>query len=93
MEFARIANAKGAKVLIADIGLTKEGEDLVAVAKDVHFQKCDVRNWDDLRSVIDKSVQLWQDVPDVYVAGAGVFEPVSSIDFPNPLSRLCVLEN
>lgn len=80
-------------MLIADIGLTKGGEDLVAVAKDVHFQKCDVRNWDDLRSVIDKSVELWQDVPDVYVAGAGVFEPVSSIGFLNTFHRLSVLES
>lgn len=63
-------------MLIADIQLSKEAEDLVNTQEDVHFQKCDVRNWHDLQLLIETSRTLWNDVPDVYIAGAGIFEPV-----------------
>lgn len=63
-------------MLIADIQLSKEAEHLVKAQEDVHFQKCDVRNWQDLKALVQTSLQLWNDVPDVYIAGAGIFEPV-----------------
>lgn len=63
-------------MLIADIQLTQEAERLVAAKDDVHFQHCDVRKWDDLHALIKRSKEIWNTVPDVYIAGAGIFEPV-----------------
>ncbi|KAI9740331.1 MAG: hypothetical protein M1834_004910 [Cirrosporium novae-zelandiae] len=76
LEFCRIAHAKGAKVIIADLCLTKEAEDFIQPG--VVFQPCDVGKWDDLQNLITVSEKLFQDVPDVYVAGAGIFEPTWS---------------
>lgn len=76
LECVRLAHSRGAKVLIGDIHLTKEAEDLVAGQDDVHFTKCDVRNWNELHALVQTSLRLWNDVPDVYIAGAGIFEPV-----------------
>ena len=75
-EFIRLAYAKGAKILIADLQLGEEAKKLVESKIDVHFTPCDVRNWTDLRGLIAVSVSIWNDVPDIYIAGAGVFEPV-----------------
>jgi hypothetical protein len=75
-EFVRLAHAKKAKILIADLQLGEEARQLVESQKNVHFETCDVRRWKDLRGPIDISVRIWNDVPDVYIAGAGVFEPV-----------------
>lgn len=38
------------------------------------FQKTDVSKWDELESLIPLSVKTFGDVPDIYVANAGVFE-------------------
>ena len=39
------------------------------------FVRCDVTRWSNLRNLIDQSVKIFDDVPDVYVPSAGVFEP------------------
>ena len=63
-------------MIIADIRLTKEAEEYVSAASNVIFQKCDVTVWADLENVIAVSEKEFGDVPDVYVPGAGIFEPV-----------------
>jgi NADP-dependent 3-hydroxy acid dehydrogenase YdfG len=72
-----LAHNKGARVIIADLRLTKEAEDFLATAGvSVVFQPCDVVKRSDLESLIAVSQERFGDVPDVYIAGAGVFEPV-----------------
>lgn len=83
LAFIHLALSRSAKILIADIQLSKEAEDLVNTQDEVHFQKCDVRNWKDLKALIQTSVLIWNDVPDVYIAGAGIFEPVRLPDSIN----------
>ena len=41
------------------------------------FVKCDVTVWSDLQELTHVSEREFGDVPDVWVAGAGIFEPVS----------------
>ncbi|KAJ5457341.1 NAD(P)-binding protein [Penicillium desertorum] len=66
--------AKGAKVLIADLRLTPEAESLVD-GKTVIYLKTDVAKWPELENIVTVSKDVFDDVPDVYVAGAAVFEP------------------
>lgn len=42
----------------------------------VIFIKCDVRKRADLEELVKAAERTWSAVPDVWVAGAGVFEPV-----------------
>ncbi len=77
LAFARNASSQGAKVVIADLRLTTEAEEFIKEAKDVVFTKCDVAVWRDLQNLITVSKKEFGDVPDVYIAGAGVFEPAS----------------
>lgn len=67
--------AKGAKVLIADLRLTQEAESLVD-GKSLIYLKTDVAKWSELENIVIVSKDVFGDVPDVYVAGAAVFEPV-----------------
>ncbi|MCJ1486202.1 hypothetical protein MMC06_006378 [Schaereria dolodes] len=78
LAFARLANTQGASVIIADLRLTDEAEEFVKLAENVVFAKCDVVNWEDLQNLIDVSKKEFGDVPDVYIAGAAVFEPTWS---------------
>ncbi|KAJ5767452.1 NAD(P)-binding protein [Penicillium manginii] len=68
----------------SDLQLGEEARQLVESQKNVHFETCDVRRWKDLRGPIDISVRIWNDVPDVYIAGAGVFEPKWSNFWQDP---------
>jgi len=77
LAYVRIALGKGAKVIIADLQLHKDAEDL-AGKPNVVFTKCDVAKWADLENLITVSKDTFGAVPDVYVANAGVFEPVLS---------------
>jgi hypothetical protein len=43
----------------------------------VKFTECDVTEWRDLENLITVAQKEFGDVPDVYVPGAGIFEPVS----------------
>ncbi|KAF2186195.1 NAD(P)-binding protein [Zopfia rhizophila CBS 207.26] len=72
LAFSKLAHAEGAKVIIADLRLGPESENL---SPEIVFQSTDVRKWSDLRNLVEVSKEKFGDVPDVYVAGAGVFEP------------------
>ena len=76
LAFAQLVASKGAKVVIGDLRLSPEADELVKSSDDVVFQKCDVTNWKDLQNLVTVSHQKFGDVPDVYVPGAGIFEPV-----------------
>ncbi|RAK95993.1 NAD(P)-binding protein [Aspergillus ibericus CBS 121593] len=75
LQLTRLASANGAKVIVADLQLTPEAQQLVENTDTVVFQRCDVRIWADLEALIQLSRDKWNDVPDVYVASAGIFEP------------------
>ncbi len=64
--------------MIADLKLTQDGEKFVngEGAKTAVFTKCDVTKRAELENLIKVSEKRFGDVPDVYIAGAGVFEPV-----------------
>ena len=78
-EFVKLAYNKGNRVLIADLRLRpgtgaylKEHE----TSGRLIYAQCDVANWKDLKSLIGLSEKHFGDIPDVYVAGAGLFEKV-----------------
>ena len=80
LAFAKSAEAQGAKVILGDLRLTEDAQRFVAQAQSkdtVVFVRCDVTKRADLEGLVVQSEQKWGAVPDVYVAGAGVFEPVS----------------
>ncbi|EXJ76277.1 uncharacterized protein A1O5_00785 [Cladophialophora psammophila CBS 110553] len=82
---AHVALSAGAKaVIIADLRLTPEGEKMVTENEHVIFEKCDVAKWKDLQNVIDGSITHFGDVPDIYIASAGVFEPPYSNFWDDP---------
>ena len=76
MQLCRQAAAKGARIIIADLRLIPEAQQFVDSSDAVIFQRCDVRNWAELQALIQLSQDKWNDVPDVYVASAAIFEPV-----------------
>ena len=76
LALAQACYTRNAKVLIGDLQLRPEAEKFVQANKDrVFFTKCDVTKWTDLNALIDKSIELFRDVPDVYCPVAGIFEP------------------
>lgn len=74
----QLAHSLGAKLIIGDLKLTPEAEAFISQASSdrIVFQPCDVTKWDQLQKFISTSEEKYGDVPDVYIAGAGVFEPV-----------------
>jgi len=78
LSFAQLAVQAGARVIIADLKLTEDGDKFMKGegAKSAIFAKCDVTKRADLENLIAVSEKEYGDVPDVYIAGAGVFEPV-----------------
>jgi NAD(P)-dependent dehydrogenase (short-subunit alcohol dehydrogenase family) len=86
LAFTRLAVNSGARVIMADIHLTSEAEQFLKSTKNAIFQRCDVTKWGDLEHLVTVSKNEFEDVPDVYVAGAGVFEPVTC---PLFLLNLC----
>lgn len=79
LSFAKLAVEEGAKVIVADIKLTNDGEDFLKIAGAkgaAIFVKCDVTKRADLENLVRASEEQFGDVPDVWIAGAGVFEPV-----------------
>ena len=79
LSYAQLATQQGARVIVADLKLTEDGEKFMKGegAKTAIFVKCDVTKRAELENLIVVSEREFGDVPDVYVAGAGVFEPVS----------------
>lgn len=64
-------------MIIADLRLTADARKIVDSDDKVIFQETDVTKWADLQRLIDTSVSTLGDIPDIFVACAGVFEPVS----------------
>ncbi|KAI9847594.1 MAG: hypothetical protein M1837_002168 [Sclerophora amabilis] len=75
LAFTRLAASHGAKIVIADLRLTQEAEEFKADRKNVVFEPCDVTKWADLENLITVSEKTFGDVPDCYIAGAGIFDP------------------
>jgi len=80
LSFVKLACTSGAKVLIADIRLQQEAQDLLRsseTAGKVAYTKCDVCNWKDLEKLPSEVEMAFGkgSVADVWIAGAGVFEP------------------
>lgn len=73
--FAKLCFENGARVLIGDLKLTAEAEQYVKGKENITWTNCDVTNFRSLHDLISKSVQVFQDVPDVYCPVAGVYEP------------------
>lgn len=79
----KVALASQAKVLIADIQLLREAQDLIRspdTAGRVAYAKCDVCKWDQLERLPSEVENAFGSgaVADIWVAGAGVFEPNAS---------------
>jgi NAD(P)-dependent dehydrogenase (short-subunit alcohol dehydrogenase family) len=91
LSFAKLAVAQGARVIVADLKLTDEGEKFMKGegAKAAVFTKCDVTRRADLENLITVSEKEFGDVPDIYIAGAGVFEPSWSNFWGRFISILC----
>lgn len=79
LELAKIARSKGARVIIADLKLTEEATaEVERDSANLLFLPCDVAKRSELEKIVTTSESVFGDCPDVYVAGAGVFEPVRS---------------
>lgn len=82
LAYCLLARKLGAKkVILADLRLTQAAKEAVQSDENLIFQLCDVTKWKDLQNIIDVSTARLGDVPDIYVASAGVFEPVC----PSPI--------
>ncbi len=88
LAFAKVAFEQGARLVIADLKLTDEGQRFVDSASSDHvmFAKCDVQNRVDLENLIAVSREKFGVIPEVYIAGAGVFEPVGQLLSPAELA-------
>jgi len=78
LSFAQLAVKQGARVIVADLKLTEDGEKFMngEGAKAAVFTRCDVSKRSELENLLKVSEEKFGDVPEVYIAGAGVFEPV-----------------
>lgn len=66
-------------MIIADLKLTEEATGFVN-GNDVIYKSTNVAKWSDLEALVECSESSFGNVPDVYVAGAGAFEPVSHMN-------------
>ena len=73
--FVKRAADLGAKVVNADLKMTSEGEKLLSGLDNVHFQKTDASKWDQLQNLVTVAKDKFGSTPDVFIGGAGVFEP------------------
>jgi NAD(P)-dependent dehydrogenase (short-subunit alcohol dehydrogenase family) len=73
LSWVKMAVQQGARVVIADLKLTKDGQAFVdsTDAKAVVFAKCDVTKRADLENLVKASEKAFGDSPDVWIAGAG----------------------
>lgn len=89
LAFVRLALASNARVLIADLKLLPESQHLLRdpdTAGRVAYTKCDVAKWNELERIPSEVETAFGkgEVADVWIAGAGVFEPnVSSFFHDN----------
>ncbi|KAK5173522.1 uncharacterized protein LTR77_002203 [Saxophila tyrrhenica] len=78
LSFVRLAISSGARVLIADLKLTTEAAELVESSNgSAAFMTCDVSKWKDLEAIPSEVEKAFGKgaVADVWVPGAGIFEP------------------
>ncbi len=78
LSFTRLALSSGARVLISDLKLTPEADDLVKSSNgSAAFMTCDVSKWKDLNAIPSEVEKAFGKaaVADVWVPGAGIFEP------------------
>ncbi|CAK3847636.1 hypothetical protein B0A54_05979 [Lecanosticta acicola] len=79
LSFAKLLlSSPGTKALICDLKLTSEAEELAQHNPDrLAFMRCDVSNWNDLTSIPSQVSKAFGQgaVADIWIAGAGVFEP------------------
>ncbi|KEQ91741.1 hypothetical protein AUEXF2481DRAFT_32714 [Aureobasidium subglaciale EXF-2481] len=74
--FVRMAIEAGARVVVADLRLSEALAATIGASNEqAKFVHTDVRKRGDLETAIGFSLQIFGDVPDIYVANAGVFEP------------------
>ena len=65
-----------AHLLIGDLKLEPGAQTLLSQhPQTAHFLQTDVRDWKQLRALIEHSEREFGDVPDIYVPNAGIFEP------------------
>lgn len=84
LAFVKQALSNGARgVIVADLKLTEDAQKFVDQSESAVFSKCDVTKRKDLEALIKISVEKFGEVPDIYIAGAGVFEPVFDPFFAN----------
>lgn len=78
LSFVRLALSSGARVLIPDLRLTSEADTLIKSSHgNAAFTRCDVSKWSDLEAIpgeVEKAFGAGA-VADVWVPGAGIFEP------------------
>jgi len=76
LAFVRLALSQAARCLICDLKLTAEAQTLVnASPTALAFMTCDVASWSDLDSIPSEVEKAFGGVADIWIAGAGVFEP------------------
>jgi NAD(P)-dependent dehydrogenase (short-subunit alcohol dehydrogenase family) len=78
LAFVVLAVSSGAKCLIADLKLSPEAESILQKNPGkIAFQNCDVASWEDLEALPSAAISAFgkDTIPDIYIAGAGVFEP------------------
>ncbi|KAH0174260.1 hypothetical protein KCU67_g865, partial [Aureobasidium melanogenum] len=76
LAFVQMAIEAGARVVVADLRLSEPLAATIGASNEqAKFVHTDVRKRDDLETAIGFSLQIFGDVPDIYVANAGVFEP------------------
>ena len=75
LKFCKRAADEGARVVVADIALTPEAKELVDSSDKLVYQETDVSKWTHLHRLVSVAKEKFGSTPDVYVAGAGVFEP------------------
>ncbi|EXJ76270.1 uncharacterized protein A1O5_00778 [Cladophialophora psammophila CBS 110553] len=78
LEFAKLCQKHGCRVLAADIRSTPELEEWLREVRGaetkVVYQQTDVVQWDQLKSLLKVSEREFGEAPDLFVAGAGIFE-------------------
>lgn len=78
LAFVHLALTANSKVLICDLTLTPEAQTLLSAHPDsLAFMRCDVSSWSDLNAIPSQVSKAFgpSAVADVWIAGAGVFEP------------------
>ncbi|KAH6718662.1 hypothetical protein BKA61DRAFT_570723 [Leptodontidium sp. MPI-SDFR-AT-0119] len=77
LSFVKSVLDQGARVIIADLRLHSDANKvgITVTTPNIYFQICDVTKWDQLENLIKISEKEFGDVPDIFVAAAGVFEP------------------